>query len=101
MPGHTVFTRTPCGARSRAMQIAKLMFAAFDALYGGSVGEPTCPATDAMKIIVPLCLSTIPGAIACATFTIPMTLMFKTRGQSVGVKFVNGKPNLPDAAAAA
>src|SRR3954454_15701037 len=101
MPGHTVFTRTPCAARSRARHWAKLMFAAFDAEYGGAGGDPICPATDAMKTLVPRLRSTRPGATAWATFTMPSTLTFRTRGQSSGVRFVNGKPNLPDPTAAA
>ena len=32
----------------------KLMSAAFDALYGGSVCEPICPATDAISRIEPV-----------------------------------------------
>src|ERR1700685_3989846 len=52
MPGHTEFTRTPGGARSLPRHCAKLMVAAFAALYGGSVCEPIWPATEAMKTIV-------------------------------------------------
>src|SRR4051812_7437985 len=100
MPGQTVFTRTPCGARSFAMHWAKLMLAALLALYGGSVGEPICPAPDDRNTNVPRFASTIRGARAWATFTMPRTLTFSTRGQSAGVKLVNGKPNLPDPTAA-
>ena len=77
MPGQTVLTRTPCGARSLARHWAKLMFAAFDAEYGGSVGEPICPATEAMNTIVPRLRSTMPGATAWATLTMPSTFTFK------------------------
>ena len=64
MPGQTVFTRMPCGAKSLARHCAKLMFAAFEALYGGSDCEPICPATDATKTNVPLRCETITGATA-------------------------------------
>ena len=67
MPGQSVLTRTPNGARSLAAHWAKLMIAAFDALYGGSVCEPICPATDARNSIVPDFASTSTGAKAWAT----------------------------------
>ena len=101
MPGHTVFTRTPWRARSFAMHCAKLMFAALLALYGGSVCDPICPATEAIKTMVPCFRATIPPASACATCTMPMMFTSSTRGQSAGVRLVNGNPNLPDPVAAA
>jgi hypothetical protein len=45
MPGQTVLTRTPFGERSFAKHCVKLMLASLEALDGGSVGEPICPAT--------------------------------------------------------
>src|SRR6185436_11996249 len=101
MPGLTVLTRTLRGARSFARHCAKLMLAALLALYGGSVCEPICPATEATNTIVPVCRRAIPGATACATCTIPITLTSSTRGQSPGRTFVNGNPNFPDVTAAA
>src|SRR4051812_26618106 len=101
IPGQTVFTRTPRGARSLARHWAKLMLAALDALYGGSVCDPICPATDATNTIVPDPRSAMPGATAWATWTMPMTLTRSTPGQSAGRRLVNGKPNLPDPTAAA
>jgi hypothetical protein len=77
------------------------MWAAFDALYGGSVCEPIWPATDARNTSVPRPRSAIPGATAWATFTIPRTFTRSTRGQSAGVRFVKGNPNLPEPTAAA
>ena len=38
-----------------------------------------------MNTIAPRLRSTIPGAITWATFTMPITLTFSTRGQSAGV----------------
>ncbi len=101
IPGFTVFTRTPCGARSFAKHCAKLIFAALLAEYGGSVWDPICPAIDAINTIVPAFRATIPAAHACATCTIPITFTSITRRQSAGSKFVNGKPNFPDPIAAA
>ena len=60
-----------------------------------------CPATDATKTNVPRRCETITGATACATFTIPMTLTCNTRGPSLGERFENGNPNLPEPIAAA
>src|ERR1700722_5369812 len=96
MPGQTVFTRMPRGARSFAMHCAKLMLAAFDALYGGAVCDPICPATDPTNTIVPLPRPTMCEVIACATLAIPITLTLNTRGQSEGFRLVNGKPNFPE-----
>ena len=45
--------------------------------------------------------STRCGAGALATWTMPMTLTFITRGQSDGWRCVKGNPNLPDPIAAA
>ena len=64
------------------------------ALYGGSVCEPICPATEATNTIVPPARSTMCGASACATWVMPMMFTSSTRGQSAGWRFVNGKPNL-------
>ena len=101
MPGFTIFTRMLCGAKSFARHCAKLILAALLALYGGSVWDPIWPATDARKIMVPARRSIIPGAMACATLTIPMTFTSSTLGQSPGLRLVKGNPNLPDPIAAA
>ena len=95
VPGEITFTRTPQGARSRAAHWAKLISPAFDALYGGSVCEPIWPATDEMKSIVPRLAATIAGANAWAAFTAPTRFTRSTGSQSAGVRFQNGKPNLP------
>ena len=112
MPGQSVLTRTPNGARSLAAHWAKLMTAALAALYGGSVCEPIWPATDERKSIdrddPAASLDSYPGpksprprvagANAWATFTAPSRLTLITRSQSAGSSFQNGKPNLPDPA---
>src|SRR3982751_6636646 len=101
MPGHRALTRTPYGARSFAAHCAKLITAALLALYGGSVCEPICPATLARNSIVPDRAAISAGANACAVFAAPTTLTLSTRGQSSGVRFQNGNPNLPDPIATA
>jgi hypothetical protein len=69
---------------------------AFAALYGGSVCEPICPATDERKSIVPFFRSASLGANACATAAAPTRLTRKTRSQSATSSFQKGKPNLPE-----
>ena len=91
------------GARSLAAHWAKLITAAFAALYGGSVCDPICPATDESRSIerpeaVASPPSAIAGANACATLTAPSRLTRITRSQSAGSSFQNGKPNFPEPA---
>src|SRR5687767_14431039 len=101
MPGQIVFTRTLWGARSFAAHCAKLMTPALAALYGGSVCEPICPATDARNSSVASPEAINDGANACATWTEPKRFTASTRGQSSGSTFQKGKPNLPDPTPAA
>src|ERR1043166_4821039 len=96
MPGQSAFTLTLYGPRSFAAHCMKLISAAFDALYGGSVCEPICPATDAISSIDPARASRNWDVTDWTTFTAHCTLMFITRGASSGVRFQNGNPNLPE-----
>src|SRR6516165_9530142 len=99
MPGHSALTRTPYGARSLAAHCAKLITAAFAALYGGSVCEPIWPATDernkierevlALSPVSKRAASAMNGANACAKFTAPIRLTFSTGSQSEGFSFQN------------
>src|SRR5262249_53643513 len=101
MPGQRVLTRTPYGARSLAAHWAKLMTAAFDALYGGSVSEPIGPPTDARNTIGPDRAWTSAGAKAWATWAAPTTLTSRIRCQSAGCRFQNGNPYFPEPIATA
>jgi hypothetical protein len=82
------------------MHWAKLIIAALLALYGGSVWDPICPATDPTKTQVPAPDRTSAGLSAVAMRTIPTMLTSKVRFQSSGESFVKGKPNLLEPIAA-